>query len=230
MAVGLGLFLAVFAAKPATAWADGRRDLEDGIAFYEALDTDRAQARLKAASRAWDLGPSQRSRAFVYLGMLAFELGRSRAAVRAWQAAVTLDANQAPPTNSSPKILRAFERVRRTLPNPPPPVPRQNPPPQRAVRSSPPPPPSPPPPSVKRVPAAPPKVVPPPPPDPWVPAPTVAREEEDDEGTSPWVWVAVGGGVAAVAAGIVVAVLATSGGDDSECSQGGGGCVFVRLR
>ena len=35
---------------PASAFADGKILLEDGIAFYESLDIDRAKARLAAAA------------------------------------------------------------------------------------------------------------------------------------------------------------------------------------
>ena len=217
-----------------SAWADGRRDLDDGIAFYNALDTERAQQRLRAASRAWDLQPPLRAKAFIYLGMLAFELGRSAEAKRAWQAALTLDADRAPPPTSSPKILRAFERTRRTLPNPPPPLPPQDPPP--ADESGPA--------NTSEVPApdlgnaappppAPPPLLPPPAPDSEPSAAQLIGQSnrgDDDEGTSPWLWVGIGGAALAVAATVLVVVLATSGDDGSDCAEGAGGCVFVQLR
>ena len=49
----------------AVAVADGKRDLEDGIAFYENLDTERALERLKAASQAKDLPKPDRAKAFL---------------------------------------------------------------------------------------------------------------------------------------------------------------------
>ena len=228
---------AVGAVLLAVSWpaqADGKRDLEDGIAFYDALDTVRAQTRLEAAVRAWDLGPSDRARAFVYLGMLAYELGRSGDAKSAWQAALTLDPDRRPPRGTSPKIISAFERVRRTLPDPPPPVPAQDAPPPGRARVGPPGVSPPPPPRV----VPPPKVAAPPPPLPPRVAPpppdatrlvTAPSTEDEDDGVSPWLWVGIGGAAVAVAAAVLVVVLADGGGADSECAQGDGGCVLVRI-
>ena len=216
-----------------SAHANGLEDLEDGIAAYEMLQTDRAAERLRAASRAWDLTPAQRARAFLYLGMLSFELGDSAKAKRAWQASITLDPTLRPPRGSSPKIVRAYGRVARTLPDPPPPVPPADPPPRQIGGSdrapvSPPPPPPP----VPSIATAPPPAPPPPtePPPISVPAAAPESNEDEDEGTSPWLWVGLGGATVAVAAAVLVVVLA--GGDDngSECEQGGGGCITFGLR
>ncbi|MEL7371430.1 MAG: tetratricopeptide repeat protein [Myxococcota bacterium] len=220
------------AMMPSSAQADGQRDLDDGIAFYNALDTDRAQSLLQAASRAWDLKPVERAQAYLYLGMLSYELGRSGAAARLWQVALVLDANQSPPSNASPKILRAFARARRTMPTPPPKVPRQDPPPPGVQKTPEPPAPKatsptpPPPPSALDLSA------PPPPPDtPRVDLGTpTSTQQSDEEGGTPWLWVGLGG--AAVAAGVAVLVVVLAGGSEasSECAQGGGGCVTVTVR
>ena len=222
----------------APAWADGRRDLEDGIAFYDALDYQRAKIRLQSAARAWDLGLTDRAKAFVYLGMLAFELGEKRSARNAWRSATVLDADQRPPSSSSPKIIDAFDRVQGAMPDPLPPLPEQDPPPPgfrpRVEAPAPetppivdeaPEPPSPP------VEAAPPVIRRPPPPR-APPPPLVLPPEQiqmaEDDGTSPWLWVGIGGAAVAAAATVLVILLA-SGDDGGACEQGAGGCVVVRL-
>ncbi len=242
------------ATAPRLAEADGRRDLEDGIAFYEALDTERAEARLEAAARAWDLSASDRSTAYLYLGMLAYELGRLRKADAAWRAALTLNLEQRPPASSSPKIRQAFERVRKALPDPPPPPPLQDPPPSAedaagdardaqpdslgSEKTMLPPGGGPQPGSPRRgsdEARPPPELVPPPVvPPPEQPAgldlsqPSVEADDEDD-GVSPWLWVGLGGAALAATAAVVAVVL-SGGGEESECAQGGGGCVSIQLQ
>ena len=215
-----------WASFPGAARADGQRDLDDGIAFYNALDTERATARLEAASRAYDLSPKDRATAFLYLGMLSFELGQARRAAAAWQSGLVLHRDLQPPSSSSPKIRRAFEAVRRNLPDPLPAPPPQDPapaPPPSARRVEPPPPP---PPKVAPPPPLP-KVAPPPPPT-DLGLSAAAAEAEDDDGVSPWVWVGVGGAVVAAAAVVLVVVLGAE--DGNECAEGGGGCVSVTVR
>lgn len=95
-----------------SAYADGRRDLEDGIAFYENLDTERAIERLKAASRATDLDAPARAKAFLYLGMLLFETGDKPGADQAWHDAFSLRRTVEVPPGTSPKTIQAIERAR----------------------------------------------------------------------------------------------------------------------
>jgi hypothetical protein len=96
------------------AYADGKRDLEDGIAFYENLDTDRAMERLKSASTASDLDATSRAKAFLYLGLLQFETGVRSDAQSSWSKAFALDAKIAVPAGTSPKTIEALESVRRS--------------------------------------------------------------------------------------------------------------------
>jgi hypothetical protein len=92
--------------------ADGKRDLEDGIAFYENLDNDRALERLKAASVAKDLDGASRAKAYLYLGMLQFETGDKGEATKSWKAAFELKKNIEIPSGTSPKTIEAIEAVR----------------------------------------------------------------------------------------------------------------------
>jgi hypothetical protein len=95
-----------------TAHADGKRDLEDGIAFYENLDNERALDRLKAASTAKDLDAAARAKAFLYLGMLQFETGDKNEAARSWKSAFQLKRAIEIPSGTSPKTIEAIEAVR----------------------------------------------------------------------------------------------------------------------
>lgn len=189
---------------PGAALADGKRDLDDGIAFYDNLDIDRARARLNAASRAKDLSDADRARAFLYLGMLDFELGNTETADAAFVQALKLDRNVVVPEGTSPKTKIAIARVKSSMP----------------TASSPPPPPRPPPPP-------PPdevELVPPPPPPPTSGETTVTKLPPKDDGVSPWVFVGIGAGVVAVAT--VVAIVAF-GGSSTACDRGDGGCLVV---
>jgi hypothetical protein len=188
----------------ASALADGKRDLEDGIAFYENLDTDRALERLKAAAQAKDLAKTDRAKAFLYLGMVYFENGEKSDATTAWKSAFELDRNLQVPAGTSPKTIEAIELVRaegaaepggvRT----PPPDPNKTAPPPKTT----------------------PDITPPPPPDKQqelVTAPPPAAED-----SSMTTWLIVGGvAAAAIAAGVVI-LLVAGGGDCTE-----GGCLTV---
>lgn len=112
-------FLLALSAIASPARADGKRDLEDGVAFYENLDTDRALERLAAASKASDLPPKDRARAFLYLGMVHFENGVRVDAEKAWKSAFELDKNVEVPKGTSPKTIEAIEASRSTSAKPP---------------------------------------------------------------------------------------------------------------
>jgi hypothetical protein len=201
---------AMIAAGPRPALADGKRDLEDGIAFYENLDTDRALERLEAASKAKDLGPKDRAKAFLYLGVVQFEIGRERDADASWASAFSLDKAASAPAGTSPKVIQAMEKVRASA--------------SKGGKTSPPPPPPPQPtPEIpgeaKQLPGAEPK-----PPEPAITeaAPPAVNQESDNS----WlIWVGAGAaGVALVALGVV---LLAGGGSDCE---GAGGCAVINLR
>ena len=211
---------------PAVALADGKILLEDGIAFYESLDIDRAKKRLSAASVAKDLGPKDRATAFLYLGMLHFDLGANDEAERAFEKALELDRTVIPPKGTSPKKVALLEAVRKRVeaagtPEIEPGGVRSPPPPPPDV--APPPPPPPPPPDV-----APPPPPPPPPLDAAPPPPSDLTAETTppaEEGISPWVWVGVGGALA-VGAVIGIVVVAT-GSSSTDCQGETGGCLAV---
>lgn len=116
---GAGVLLALAAlcalsGAPSSAWADGKRDLEDGIAFYENLDADRAEQRLAAALGASDLSKRDRARAAMYLGLVHYENGKEGAAEKAWRQAFALDGAVEAPRGTSPKVVAAIDKVRRT--------------------------------------------------------------------------------------------------------------------
>ncbi len=225
------LLVAALVGGPLAALADGKRDLEDGIAFYENLDTERAIERLRSAARADDLGAPDRARAFMYLGIVLYETGKERDAEVGWQSAFQLHGKVAIPAGTSPKIVQAIEKARASAgraPKPsatpaPSPTPSPSTPPISTPdrpRVSPEPSPSPPPltsPYVDSTPpidAAPVLVEPAPPPP-----------EDDDEGGVPgWlIWTGIG---AAVIGGSVAAILiATSG---PSCERGA--CLLVDLQ
>lgn len=205
--------LAVFATAT-SAFADGKRDLDDGIAFYENLDTDRAIPRLTAASTAPDLAKTDRAKAFLYLGMLHYELGNSAESEAAWRQALLLHPTIKAPAGTSPKTVDALENLRKKGAQPPPP------PPPPTIKLSPPPPPPP-----TRLDPPPP---PPPPPPPVGAEVTPPPAEGEEEGSNTGLFIGLGLGAAAlIAAGIVVAVVVAGGG--GEC-QGGGGCVAITFQ
>src|SRR5262249_28070335 len=114
----LSLF-ALLALAPSRALADGKRDLEDGIAFYENLDTDRALERLSAAAKAPDLPAKDRARAYLYLGMVHFENGGRAESEKAWKSAFEREKTVEVPKGTSPKTIEAIETARATSAKPP---------------------------------------------------------------------------------------------------------------
>jgi hypothetical protein len=208
-------WLLVLCASPA-AWADGKRDLEDGIAFYENLDTERAIERLTAATKAKDLGDADRARAFLYLGIVKFEVGKEAEAEPAWRSAFSLAPTLAAPAGTSPKIVQAMEKVRATStkrPDPPKVEPK--------VEPKPPPPVTP---EITKEPGEPknrPEAV----ENPALTTPPVPPEEDDGDGPGWLLWAGVGAG--AVGAAVLTIVLLGSGGSDCK---GAGGCAVVTLR
>lgn len=202
-AAGIGFALLLV---PAAVLADGKRDLEDGIAFYDNLDIDRARTRLASASVAEDLSSADRARAFLYLGMLDFELGDTAAADDAFEKALRLDRGVKPPPGTSPKTKDALARVAKTIDA------------EEPGGAKPPPP--------AETPPGGPAVAPPPTPPPGLTA-GMAPPPDDDEGVSPWVWVGVGAGVVAAA---TVAAIVVFGGSSSDCERGEGGCLLVTFQ
>lgn len=240
------LLLAGLVLLPGLSWADGKRDLDDGIAFYENLDTKRALYRLTEAAKAQDLGPQDRAIAYLYLGMLHFESGESEEAEAAWTEAVQLDRQVKAPKGTSPKTIAALEAVRKKTPERPPPPPVEvKPPPEEPGAPK----------TTEGDPANPgtstitpretKKESEPPKADPLAPQlkpnPPDPNDRKDEnklvttapppqaEGVSPWVWVGVSGGVAAAAAAaVVVGILLTGGSGD--CNGEPGGCLEVRVQ
>ncbi len=214
----IGSIIAVAAlllAVSTAAWADGARDLGDGIAFYENLDLERARPRLVAATQAPDLDVASRARAFMYIGLLEFELGNRAEAEAAWTSAFQLHHEAKVPDGTSPKTITALEAVRaRTKalpPPPPPPVVTIKPAPPAVTNPEPPPP-------------VEPSVQPPP------PALVAPVSPEEDVGSSAGIWIGVGAGALAVAGAVVLGVSLARA-DDAECPRGGGaGCLTVDLR
>lgn len=219
------LLVATLVAPSALAWADGKRDLDDGIAFYENLDTERAIERLRAASRAQDLSPAEQARALMYLGIVLFETGRERDAEAAWQSAVGLNRKVSVPSGTSPKIVQAIERVRASSPgsSATPDGPRVSKPPVPTATPTPTPSPSATPGPTTKSPYADP--TPPIDAEPELVAPVVPPPEDEDEGGVPG-WLIWTGIAAAVAGGAVAGILiATSG---PSCNTGA--CLLVELK
>lgn len=213
------LLVATLVAPVAPVWADGKRDLDDGIAFYENLDTERAIERLRAASLAQDLSPGDQARAWMYLGIVLFETGRERDAESAWQSAVGLNRKVSVPSGTSPKIVQAIERVRASAPSTSPDGPRVSKPPVPSPTPTPSPSPDP---SVKSPYADP---TPPIDAEPELVAPVVPPPEDDDEGGVPgWlIWTGIG---AAIAGGAVAGILIATAGP--SCNTGA--CLLVELK
>jgi hypothetical protein len=207
----LSLIGALLLALPA--FADGKRDLEDGIAFYENLDTDRALERLGSAAKASDLPPKDRARAYLYLGMVHFENGSRPNAEAAWKSAFDLDKNVEVPKGTSPKTIEAIESARSSSAKPSD-EPGDRP---RDATGTPE--------ITKKDPL--PKVTPSDNTQTAQPdlTATTTPEEPDDGGSSTWIWVAAIG--AAVVGAAVVGFLVVSSGGDCE---GGGGCALISFR
>lgn len=200
----VSLLTALLALSSRTALADGKRDLDDGIAFYENLDTERALERLGAASKASDLSPKDRARAFLYLGMVHFENSDKAQADGSWKRAFELDRNAEVPKGTSPKTIEAIEAARSQSAGA---AVIEEPKPGDQPKTVP---------KVERPPAK---------DDPLLVAPVEPPVQEDSNtGT----WILLGAIGAAVIAGAVVGVVLLTG-NSSEC-EGGGGCVSVSFR
>ena len=214
-------------APAAIAAADGKRDLEDGIAFYENLDTDRAIERLTSASKASDLSVGDRAKALVYLGIVQFETGKEREAEVTWTSAFGLVGKTAIPAGTSPKVVQAIEKVRKAGATAPKPTPSPSPStpdvPKPTAKPSP---------SVTPPPT--PAATPPPSPSPSaspspadVPNPALVGEapppvDDGDSGIPAWlIWGGIG---AAVVGGVIVAVLVATQPCASE-----GGCLELEI-
>lgn len=200
----------ILAAWPMSARADGKRDLEDGIAFYENLDTERAIERLRAATKAADLGPADRARAFLYLGIVSYEIGRERDADAAWKKAFAIDPKIPAPPGTSPKVIQAMDKLRAagkggSTVTPTPPVTTES---------------TPGPGEPKTTPEITPEITPSPPPvsEP-LPAPATSG------GTSWLLW----GGIGVAAVGAVVLTIVLIGASGSDCAIDRGGCASVAL-
>lgn len=191
----------MLALLPATALADGKRDLDDGVAFYENLDTERALARLQSAIDSGDLGLDDRAKAYLYIGMVQFELGRKKDADGSLRLCFELSPDISVPEGTSPKTVEAIEVARKKAKASPPtarPPPSKDPKPLPKVEAKPPP-----------------------------PDLTPPGGDGKDEGTNWALWGGVAGGAVAVVA-IVVVIVVVAGGS-SEC-EGAGGCATVTFR
>jgi hypothetical protein len=210
-AAALASIVAMIATFPLPAAADGKRDLDDGIAFYENLDTDRAIERLKSASEAKDLGPVERAKAFLYLGIVQFEVGKESEADGSWKRAYALDPKIAAPSGTSPKVVAALDKARprsvvEVAPSPSP-SPSKGP----TKSASPSPSPSKSPDLTPAIDSSPPLVPPP-------------EEKKDEGGGLGWLlWTGIGVGV--VGAAVLTIVLVSGGGD---CASGG--CAVVSFQ
>jgi hypothetical protein len=204
-----------------SAMADGKRDLEDGIAFYENLDTDRAMERLTRATKAADLVAADKAKAFLYLGMLQFEIGSTSDAKKSWTEALKLKPDIQAPEGTSPKTIEAIEETRSKL-SADPGGPKIEPPPTAY---------EPPPPPVEDAPDEPketPDIAPPPPP---LADAVVAETAPPAEGSSNlWLWVGIGAGAAALVAAAIAVGVVVGGGNGSECGERGGGCLGVSFQ
>lgn len=183
---------AVLASVAMPAHADGKRDLQDGVALYEALDTDRAILKLRSALASSDLGAADRSKAYLFLGIVLFETGQEAEAGKSWGSAFELDPEIPIPDGASPTTVEAIEKARADFKAAPPPVPTEP------------------------VPELP-KLGEPTPPGPIVTPPPA---EPKDEGPDWLLWGGIGGGVAAAA--IVAVVIVAAGGGSTECEGAGG--------
>ena len=214
--------LLVASVASSSAWADGKRDLEDGIAFYENLDTDRAVERLTSATKAADLGAPDKAKAFLYLGMLQFEIGSTSDAKKSWTEALKLKPDIQAPEGTSPKTIEAIEETRSKL-SADPGGPKVEPPPT-AYEPPPPPPLEDAPDEPKETPDI---AAPPPPPSDAVAAEPVPPAES---GSNLWLWVGIGAGAAAVVAAAIAVGVVVGGGNGSECGDRGGGCLGVSFQ
>jgi tetratricopeptide (TPR) repeat protein len=218
---------AVAAPPGAEAELSGEAALEAGIRAYQDFDAEAAVAALERALSSPELGASERARAQLYLGLLAFEDGDVVAAKRAFGAALRLAPEVGAPPGTSPKATTLIAEVRAALPasevaEEGPARARREVTPEEAeegvVAAG----------SDKgetRVEATP--LL-----DPSAPAAAVGASPEprEDEGP-PWGWIGLGAGVAAVAAAAVAAVLVVDAqGDECGPRGGAGGCVVFTIR
>jgi len=209
--------LVLMLSLPMTSFANGQRDLDDGIAFYENLDTDRAIERLIKAGNATDLDAKNKGKAWMYVGVIHFELGDRDEAKKAWSKCFSIDSQAKAPDGISPKMVEAITMARmNSKSNPTPNIdskkdadpkeggvtkPKDDP-------------------KKDKLPGVEPK-----PADPDESSGLTSIFGPDFD----WVlWGSVGGGVA-VAAIVTVVVIALNS-NSNECQQEGGGCVLITYK
>jgi hypothetical protein len=205
---------------PLTGLASGQRDLDDGIAFYENLDTDRALERLTLAANASDLDAKSRAKAWMFVGVIHFELGEKPKASKAWKTCFGLDAASQAPDGISPKMLEAITIARVEAKSSPSPAittdPKDAGPKDGGVTKAK---------TPTKEPADKLPVVTSKPPDPDEPSGALNIFGPNFD----WVlWGSVGGGVAAAVIVTVIVIALNTG--SNECPEESGGCIIVTYK
>lgn len=92
--------------------------LSEAVSAYENFEYEQALSLLEAILAKPGLAPSDRAKAHLYTGLTHFTLGDRAKAEREFKQALEADYQVVCPADTSPKILSAFDAVKKTVPPP----------------------------------------------------------------------------------------------------------------
>ncbi len=90
-------------------------DLSEAISAYENFEYEQALSMLTALAAKPGLEPSVRAKVHLYTGLTHFTLGDRERAEQEFKRALEADHRVVPPADTSPKILAAFDAVKKTV-------------------------------------------------------------------------------------------------------------------
>jgi tetratricopeptide (TPR) repeat protein len=92
--------------------------LKQAIQSYENFEYEEALRKLQQAVEAPDSTKEEQAQVYLYMGLVRFTLGDPAQAEQDFKKALGLNYKIKPPTDTSPKIVSEFQRVKKTVPPP----------------------------------------------------------------------------------------------------------------
>jgi tetratricopeptide (TPR) repeat protein len=116
----LGAFVALLCLAPSPSSRAADPQLAEAISAYENFEYEQALKLLTQVGQKAGLDEADRARVHLFTGLTLFTLGERERAEQAFAQALRLDYQIAPPADTSPKIIAAFQAVKKTIPAPAP--------------------------------------------------------------------------------------------------------------
>jgi len=114
----LGAFVVLFCLSLSPASRCAEPDLAEAVSAYENFEYDQALSLLTQLAKRSGLSQAQRAKVHLYTGLTLFTLGNQDKAEQEFRAALEADYEISPPQDTSPKIMAAFEAIKKTVPAP----------------------------------------------------------------------------------------------------------------